>query len=98
MSLGKGRAVFVTTEIQEVSRARASPCSQHDAEFRAPALVVATGGLSIPKMGQRSFGYDIARQFGIKIREPWPGLVPLVLVGRRSFALFRSGWRVFRPT
>ena len=49
-----------------------------DTEFRAPALVVATGGLSIPKIGATSFGYDIARQFGIAIREPWPGLVPLV--------------------
>jgi predicted Rossmann fold flavoprotein len=40
---------------------------------------VATGGLSIPKIGATSFGYDLARQFGLKIRDPWPGLVPLVL-------------------
>ena len=49
------------------------------AEFRAPVLVVATGGLSIPKIGATRFGYDLARQFGLAIREPWPGLVPLVL-------------------
>jgi predicted Rossmann fold flavoprotein len=48
-------------------------------EFRGEALVVATGGLSIPKIGATSFGYDLARQFGLAIREPWPGLVPLVL-------------------
>src|SRR5215467_4880096 len=48
-------------------------------EFRAPALVIATGGLSIPKIGATSFGYDLARQFELKIREPWPGLVPLTL-------------------
>ena len=42
-------------------------------------LVVATGGLSIPKIGATSFGYDLARQFGLALREPWPGLVPLVL-------------------
>ena len=48
-------------------------------EFRAPALVVATGGLSIPKMGATSFGYDLARQFGVKIVEPRPALVPFVL-------------------
>ena len=48
-------------------------------EFHAPALVVATGGLSIPKIGATSFGYDLARQFGLSIREPRPGLVPLVL-------------------
>jgi hypothetical protein len=48
-------------------------------EFHAPVLVVATGGLSIPKIGATSFGYDLARQFGLRIRDPWPGLVPLVL-------------------
>jgi len=48
-------------------------------EFHAPALVVATGGLSIPKIGATALGYEIARQFGMKISEPWPGLVPLVL-------------------
>jgi hypothetical protein len=42
-------------------------------------LVVATGGLSIPKIGATSFGYDLAHQFGVAIREPWPGLAPLVL-------------------
>lgn len=47
-------------------------------EFRATALVVATGGLSIPKMGATSFGYDLARQFGLRIREPRPALVPLL--------------------
>src|ERR1035437_299468 len=44
----------------------------------AASLVVATGGLSIPKMGATSFGYDLARQFGHAIVETRPGLVPLV--------------------
>jgi predicted Rossmann fold flavoprotein len=47
-------------------------------EFRAPALVVATGGLSISKMGATAFGYDLARQFGLSIQETRPALVPLV--------------------
>jgi predicted Rossmann fold flavoprotein len=47
-------------------------------EFRAQALVVATGGLSIPKMGATAFGYEVARQFGVKIVEPRPALVPLI--------------------
>ena len=47
--------------------------------FHAPVLVVATGGLSIPKMGATAFGYQLARQFGLNIRETRPGLVPLVL-------------------
>jgi len=53
-------------------------CAGQD-EVRAPALVVSTGGLSIPKMGATSFGYDLARQFGLKIIETRPALVPLVL-------------------
>lgn len=48
-------------------------------EFRAPALVVATGGLSIPKMGATAFGYDLARQFGLNIVDTQPALVPLTL-------------------
>lgn len=43
----------------------------------APALVVATGGLSIPKMGATGIGYDIATQFGIPLTERRAGLVPL---------------------
>jgi predicted Rossmann fold flavoprotein len=46
--------------------------------FHAPCLVVATGGLSIPKIGATAFGYDLARQFGLKIQEPRPALVPVV--------------------
>jgi len=50
-----------------------------DQEFAAESLVIATGGLSIPKMGATGFGYDLARQFGLKIVEPRPALVPLTL-------------------
>jgi predicted Rossmann fold flavoprotein len=45
----------------------------------APALVIATGGPSIPKMGATGFAYDVARQFGLKVVEPRPALVPLTL-------------------
>jgi len=48
-----------------------------DANFAAPRLVVATGGLSIAKIGATSFGYDLARQFGLKIEPPRAALVPL---------------------
>ena len=47
--------------------------------FQTEALVVATGGLSIPKMGATSFGYEIARQFEINIIPTRPALVPLTL-------------------
>ena len=49
--------------------------------FTAPALIVATGGLSIPKMGATGFGYEIARQLGIPIELCRPALVPLTLSG-----------------
>jgi predicted flavoprotein YhiN len=50
-----------------------------DDEYTADSLVVASGGLSIPKMGATAFGYDLARQFGLAIVEPRPALVPLTL-------------------
>jgi predicted Rossmann fold flavoprotein len=49
-----------------------------EASFEAEAVVVATGGLSIPKMGATEFGYSLAEQFGLRIVECRPGLVPLV--------------------
>jgi predicted Rossmann fold flavoprotein len=54
----------------------------------APALVIATGGPSIPKMGATGFAYDLARQFGLKVVQPRPALVPLTLPGED--ALFRE--------
>ena len=48
-------------------------------EFAAPALVVATGGLSIPKMGATPLGYEIAAHFGIAVKDCRPALVPLLL-------------------
>jgi predicted Rossmann fold flavoprotein len=74
-----GVTIFVGTRIQEVSRPDTFVVRAANAEFRASVLVVATGGLSIPKMGATSFGYELAKQFGLRIREPRPGLVPLVL-------------------
>ncbi|WP_428332561.1 NAD(P)/FAD-dependent oxidoreductase [Novosphingobium sp.] len=47
----------------------------------APALVIATGGPSIPKMGATGFAYDLARKFGLKVVQPRPALVPLTLAG-----------------
>lgn len=47
-------------------------------QFTAASLVVATGGLSIPKMGASGYGYDIARQFGLDIVQTRAGLTPLV--------------------
>ena len=54
----------------------------------APSLVMATGGPSIPQMGASGFAYDLARQFGLKVVEPRPALVPLTLGG--DDVLFRE--------
>lgn len=70
--------IVLNAKIQEVSRPSAFSVRTATVEFSAPVLVVATGGLSIPKIGATPFGYDLARQFGLKIREPRPGLVPLL--------------------
>jgi predicted Rossmann fold flavoprotein len=57
-------------------------------EFEAAALVIATGGLSIPKLGATSLAYDLARQCGLRIIQPRPALVPLLLGGAEA------GWTV----
>ncbi len=59
-----------------------------DRTATAPALVIATGGPSIPQMGATGFAYDLARKFGLKVVEPRPALVPLTLGGDET--LFRS--------
>lgn len=51
--------------------------SSSDVSWQVPQLVIASGGISIPKMGATDFGYRVARQFGLKIVEPVPALVPL---------------------
>jgi predicted Rossmann fold flavoprotein len=64
-----------------------------DGRFRiardtSAALVIATGGPSIPKMGATGYAYELARQFGLKVVEPRPALVPLTLGGED--VLFRE--------
>ncbi|MFI4968713.1 MAG: NAD(P)/FAD-dependent oxidoreductase [Lysobacterales bacterium] len=52
--------------------------------FTAPALVIASGGLSIPSMGASGFGYELARQFGLSVLPTRAGLVPLTLSGKHQ--------------
>jgi predicted Rossmann fold flavoprotein len=67
--------------ITEITRADRFRIETNKGSFTAPALVLATGGLSIPKMGASSFAYEIARRFDLKVIEPRPGLVPLKVTG-----------------
>jgi predicted Rossmann fold flavoprotein len=73
-----GVRLFVNTSIEEVLKTTEFVVRTGEMEFYAPVLVVATGGLSIPKMGATALGYDLARQFGLAIVEPRPALVPFV--------------------
>jgi predicted Rossmann fold flavoprotein len=78
-----GVEIRCDTKVNEVHKDDIQEAGQftvqaEDATFAAPRLVVATGGLSIAKIGATSFGYDVARQFGLKIQPPRAALVPLV--------------------
>src|SRR5580693_354972 len=72
-----GVDVRVGHEVTDISRADGFRLDTSHGCFTAPALVLATGGLSIPKMGASGFAYDVARRFGLGVTEPLPGLVPL---------------------
>jgi hypothetical protein len=74
-----GVRIQTNMNVEQVSRENSFLLRATHDEFRTESLVVATGGLSIPKMGATAFGYDLARQFGLKIVEPRPALVPLTL-------------------
>jgi len=76
-----GVRVILSTAVREVRRDNSFTVSAGNAIYTAPALIVATGGLSIPKIGATGFGYDIARQFGVPIETCRPALVPLTLAG-----------------
>src|SRR5271170_3664040 len=71
--------IFLNAKIEEVQRTTEFVVRTDSAEFRAPVLVVATGGLSIPKIGATAQGYELARKFGLKIVKTRPALVPLIL-------------------
>ena len=74
-----GVQVLTSITVQEITRGAEFVVRATRDEFCAGALVVATGGLSIPKMGATGFGYEVARNFGLKIVETRPALVPLLL-------------------
>jgi predicted Rossmann fold flavoprotein len=93
--------------VTDISRSHAFRVETDKGDFTAASLVLATGGLSIPKMGATGFTYDIARRFGLRITETLPGLVPLtaspealgideMLSGISLDAIASSGTQSFR--
>ena len=78
-----GVKIFLNAQVREVSKTTEFLVRTEAEEFRAPVLVVAAGGLSIPKMGATPLGYALAKQFGLQIQPTRPALVPLIL-GRQG--------------
>ena len=73
----RGVDVRVGHTVTDISRSDSFRLDTGHGCFTASALVLATGGLSIPKMGATGFAYDVARRFGLGVTERLPGLVPL---------------------
>ncbi|MBT5374518.1 MAG: NAD(P)/FAD-dependent oxidoreductase [Rhodospirillaceae bacterium] len=73
-----GVTIVTATNVTRVSKSENIFTIETDrGSYRAGALVIATGGPSIPKMGASRFAYNMAKQFGLSVIEPHPGLVPL---------------------
>lgn len=72
-----GVDVRVGHTVTDISRSDGFRVETSHGTFTASALVLATGGLSIPKMGATGFAYDVAQRFGLRVTERLPGLVPL---------------------
>ena len=71
--------IFIDTKIKNLSKDKNSYIVNTDkGTISSPSIVIATGGLSIPKIGATDFGYQIAKQFNLKVTELTPALVPLV--------------------
>jgi predicted Rossmann fold flavoprotein len=95
--------------VTDVSRPDGFRVETSHGGFTAPALVLATGGLSIPKMGATGFAHEVARRFGLGLVEPLPALVPLragprvlgfapVLAGVSLPAIVSCGAQSFRES
>ena len=76
-----GADVRLGHRVVDVSRAERFRVETDRGTFVAPCVVVATGGLSIPKMGATGLAYQIASAFGLRLTEIRPGLVPLTFAG-----------------
>jgi predicted Rossmann fold flavoprotein len=72
-----GVEIRIGCRVQSVRKGDGFSVVTNQGTFNAPGLVVATGGLSFPKLGATDFGHRLARQFGLRLTELRPGLVPL---------------------
>ncbi len=91
MLLDECEAAGVTTAFGKAATVEHRDGAFEVAGARAQSLVLASGGLSIPKLGATGFAYDVARRLGLKIVEPRPALVPLTLSGDEALFSTLSG-------
>ncbi len=83
-----GQKIQLDAEVKAVSRSESGGFKvsylHHSImkDVNAPRLVIASGGLPVPKMGATDFGIKLARQFGLKVTETAPALVPLTITGK----------------
>ncbi len=75
-----GVTIQVATPVHEITHHDGFHVATGAGDFSARSLVIATGGLSIPKMGATPFGYQVAQQFGLGLQPCRPALVPLTFV------------------
>lgn len=81
--------IRLNCQISQVSKSQGFEIKTSQGNFTSTSLIVATGGLSIPKLGATDFGYRMAKQFDLNIINPRPALVPLT-VGDEDIDFFRS--------
>jgi predicted Rossmann fold flavoprotein len=84
-----GVELRLTHRVVEVGRPDSFRVETDRGPFKSSSLVLATGGLSIPKLGATGFTHDVARRFGLRLTELRPGLVPLTFADE-LLALMRS--------
>jgi hypothetical protein len=75
-----GVSVLLSTRVHEVIQDDGFRLETDQGVFSGRSLVIATGGLSIPKLGATAFGYQVAQQFGLRLQPCRPALVPLTFV------------------
>lgn len=84
-----GVEVRLSCPVSDIARKEGFAVTTKQGLLRSDSLVIATGGLSYGNLGATGFGHDIARQFGLKVVQPAPALVPFVFPGKAQ-AIFKE--------
>jgi len=79
---GYGVKIEVGVEVESIEKGGSFALQTNVGDYQCESLVIATGALSIPKMGATGFGHKVAKQFGLSIVETRPGLVPFTFTGK----------------